>query len=180
MLRKKTNGAANGSRMSKTLVGLTGGVLDRRTFLNRSGLAAGGIAAASLAGGGMVTKARAQTQAAAGAVQQIKSVCTHCSVGCTVIAEVENGVWVGQEPGFDSPFNLGAHCAKGASVREHGHGERRLKYPMKLVDGQYQRISWQQAIDEVGDQLIAIRDANGPDAGFWMGGSKHSNEGAYL
>jgi hypothetical protein len=26
---------------------------------------------------------------------------------------------VGQEPGWDSPFNLGAHCAKGASVREH-------------------------------------------------------------
>ena len=33
-----------------------------------------------------------------------KSVCTHCSVGCTVIAEVENGVWTGQEPGFDSPL----------------------------------------------------------------------------
>jgi hypothetical protein len=27
-----------------------------------------------------------------------KNICTHCSVGCTVIAEVQNGVWVGQEP----------------------------------------------------------------------------------
>jgi formate dehydrogenase major subunit len=180
MLRKKTSGALNGSRMSKTLAGLTGGVLDRRTFLSRSGLAAGGVAAASLAGGGMVTKAKAQTQAAAQAVQQVKTVCTHCSVGCTVIAEVENGVWIGQEPGFDSPFNLGAHCAKGASVREHGHGERRLKYPMKLEGGKYQRISWEQAIDEIGDKLLEIREANGPDAVFWMGGSKHSNEGAYL
>jgi formate dehydrogenase major subunit len=180
MLRKKTSGALNGSRMSKTLAGLTGGVLDRRTFLSRSGLAAGGVAAASLAGGGMVTHARAQTQAAAQAVEQVKTVCTHCSVGCTVIAEVENGVWIGQEPGFDSPFNLGAHCAKGASVREHGHGERRLKYPMKLEGGKYQRISWEQATDEIGDKLLEIREANGPDAVFWMGGSKHSNEGAYL
>jgi formate dehydrogenase major subunit len=180
MLRKKTSGALNGSRMSKTLAGLTGGVLDRRTFLSRSGLAAGGVAAASLAGGGMVTRAKAQTQAAAQALQQVKTVCTHCSVGCTVIAEVENGVWIGQEPGFDSPFNLGAHCAKGASVREHGHGERRLKYPMKLDGGKYQRISWEQAIDEIGDKLLEIREANGPDAVFWMGGSKHSNEGAYL
>ena len=32
-----------------------------------------------------------------------KNICTHCSVGCTVIAEVQNGVWVGQEPGWDSP-----------------------------------------------------------------------------
>ena len=57
MLRKKTSGAVNGSRMSKTLAGLTGGVLDRRTFLSRSGLAAGGVAAASLGDAGMVTRA---------------------------------------------------------------------------------------------------------------------------
>ncbi len=97
-----------------------------------------------------------------------------------MIAEVENGVWIGQEPGFDSPFNLGGHCAKGASVREHGHGERRLKYPMKLVDGKYQKIPWDQAINEIGDKLLEIREANGPDAVYWIGGSKHSNEGAYL
>ena len=52
-----------------------------------------------------------------------RTVCTHCSVGCAIDAVVENGVWVRQEPVFDSPLNLGAHCAKGASIREHGHGE---------------------------------------------------------
>ncbi len=92
--------------------------------------------AAVAATGGTVTRANAAA-AAEGAVEIKKSVCTHCSVGCTVLAEVQNGVWTGQEPGWDSPFNLGAHCAKGASVREHAHGERRLKYPMKLVDGKY-------------------------------------------
>ena len=66
-----------------------------------------------------------------------RSICTHCSVGCGVIAEVQNGVWTGQEPDFDSPLNLGAHCAKGASVREHGIGTRRLKYPMKLTGGKW-------------------------------------------
>ncbi|MDZ7810732.1 MAG: hypothetical protein U5L11_12315 [Arhodomonas sp.] len=38
------------------------------------------------------------------------------------MAEVQNGVWTGQEPDFDSPFNLGGHCAKGASVRRARHG----------------------------------------------------------
>jgi formate dehydrogenase major subunit len=38
-------------------------------------------------------------------------------VGCTVTAEVQNGVWIGQEPSWDSPINRGTHCAKGASVR---------------------------------------------------------------
>ena len=31
-------------------------------------------------------------------------------------AEVQEGVWVGQEPSWDSPINRGTHCAKGASV----------------------------------------------------------------
>jgi formate dehydrogenase major subunit len=36
-------------------------------------------------------------------------------------------------------------------VREHAHGERRLKYPMKLVGGEWKRISWEEAINEIGD-----------------------------
>ena len=69
-------------------------------------------------------KAEAASEGA-GVTQEVhRTVCTHCSVGCAVDAVVQNGVWVRQEPVFDSPLNLGAHCAKGASVREHGHGMR--------------------------------------------------------
>ena len=180
MLTKKTNGMANGTRLSKALTGLTGGAVDRRTFLKRSGLAVGGLAAVSAVTGGMVRKAGAQAQAVAAKMKEIKSICTHCSVGCTVVAEVQNGVWVGQEPGFDSPFNLGAHCAKGASVREHAHGERRLKYPMKLEGGQWKKVSWETAINEIGDKMLEIRQKSGPDSVYWLGSAKHSNEQAYL
>src|SRR3990172_3263381 len=144
MLTKRVNGAASNPRLKQALAGVVGGSMDRRTFLRRSGGTAGGFAIASLAPMGL-----AKAQAAKGAAKQmqtVKSICTHCSVGCTVIAEVENGVWIGQEPGWDSPFNLGAHCAKGASVREHAHGERRLKFPTKLVGGKWTKISWEQAI----------------------------------
>ena len=58
-------------------------------------------------------------------------------------------------------------------MTEHSH---RLKYPMKLVDGKYRRISWEQAINEIGDKLLQIRKESGPDAVFWIGSSKHSNE----
>ena len=156
------------------------GALDRRGFLRTSGLAAGGLAA--LGGLGMTTV----QQAAAGEVvpgepsQTRKTVCTHCSVGCSVIARVQNGVWVAQEANFDSPNNLGTHCAKGAAVRELTHGDRRLKYPMKLEGGQWKRLSWDQAISEIGDKLLAIREKSGPDSVFWLGSAKFSNEGAYL
>ncbi len=178
MLRKKTNGVARRPQRNSLLSQVAEKSVDRRAFLRGSGLAIGGLAAIG-ATGGTVTKASAAT-AAQGAVETIKSICTHCSVGCTVIAEVDNGVWVGQEPGYDSPFNLGAHCAKGASVREHAHGERRLKYPMKKENGEWKRISWETAINEIGDKMMAIRDESGPDSVYWLGSAKHNNEQAYL
>jgi len=182
MLRKKTNGVANGPRSAAAFGTVSGDAVDRRTFLKRSGLTAGGIAVAAAAPAGLMTRRAEATTATSmsGNVKLVKSVCTHCSVGCTVMAEVDNGVWVGQEPGFDSPFNLGAHCAKGASVREHAHGERRLKYPTKLVGGKWTKISWDQAIEEIGDKMLEIRQSSGPDSVYWLGSAKHNNEQAYL
>ena len=178
MLRKKTGGVANGPRLSSALTEVTGGAIDRRTFLKRSGLTIGGLAAVASLKDGMVQKAAAAE--ADGNIVIRKSVCTHCSVGCSILAEVAGGVWIGQEPGWDSPFNLGAHCAKGASVREHAHGERRLKYPTKLEGGKWKKISWDDAINEIGDQMLAIREKSGPDSVYWLGSAKHSNEQAYL
>ena len=155
--------------------------MDRRSFLRRSGLGVGvGLAASQLT---LVKKANAAKGGAAvglGAVAIKRTVCTHCSVGCAVDAVVENGVWVRQEPVFDSPINLGAHCAKGAALREHGHGEFRLRHPMKLVDGKYQRISWDKALDEIGAKMLELRKASGPDSIFVVGSCKHNNEQGFL
>ena len=143
--------------------GRRGGGIDRRTFLRRSGLSLGGAAVAGMLPFSYMQKASAQEKEQStgqDAVEIRHTICTHCSVGCGVLAEVQNGVWIGQEPDFDSPFNLGSHCTKGASVREHGLGDRRVKYPMKLVDGKWKRISWDQAINEIGDKLLKIRDTS--------------------
>ncbi|MBE0486372.1 formate dehydrogenase subunit alpha [Marinobacter sp.] len=177
MLRKKTNGVAKGPRAGSLLSSLAAKTMDRRSFLTASGVAVGGLAALSLPS----TRVQASTPSTEGGnIVLKKTVCTHCSVGCTVEAEVQNGTWIGQEPGWDSPFNMGAHCAKGASVREHAHGERRLKSPMKMVNGQWQKIPWDQAINEIGDKMLQIRDESGPDSVYWLGSAKFNNEQAYL
>jgi formate dehydrogenase major subunit len=178
LLTKTSAGAVDRARVQPTIPG----TLDRRGFLKRSGVAVGAGVAAANTSYAFIGEAAAATAAAGkgGKMEVKRTVCTHCSVGCSMDAYVENGVWVRQEPVFDSPINLGSYCAKGASVREHGHGEHRLRYPMKLVDGKYKRISWEQALDEVSAKLMEIRKAKGPDAVYWVGSSKHNNEQAYL
>jgi formate dehydrogenase major subunit len=115
-----------------------------------------------------------------GKVEVKRTVCGHCSVGCAVDAVVENGVWVRQEPVFDSPINLGAHCAKGAALREHGHGEYRLKYPMKLVERQVPAHQLGRGADRDQRQDAGAAQGQRPDSIFLVGSSKHNNEQAYL
>jgi formate dehydrogenase major subunit len=181
VLIKRTEREARRGTLAAAFAGQSGGALDRRGFLRRSGLVAGGLATLGALPLGSVRKAEAGPPPKPGApVETRKNICTHCSVGCTVTAEVQNGVWIGQEPSWDSPINRGSHCAKGAAVRELVHGDRRLKYPLKLVNGQWTRISWDKAIDEIGDKVTAIREKSGPDSVYWLGSAKFSNEGAYL
>jgi len=185
LLTRKTSAtapAAPSSLVSSLARGVRRAVptMDRRAFLRRSGLGVGvGLATSQLT---LVQKARAADGSAAPAKSVVvkRTVCSHCSVGCAVDAVVENGVWVRQEPVFDSPINLGAHCAKGAALREHGRGEYRLKTPMKLVGSKYERISWDQALNEISAKMLELKKQSGPDSVFLVGSSKHNNEQAYL
>ncbi len=180
MLQKRRAGVSTRSGLAGVLAAAGAATVDRRSFLRRSGVAAGGLATLGAVPLATVRKAEAGPMEPGVPIEIRKNICTHCSVGCTVTAEVQNGVWTGQEPTFSSPINRGSHCAKGASVREIAHGDRRLKYPMKLAGGEWQRLTWEQAIDEIGEKLLDLREKSGPDSVFWLGSAKFSNEGSYL
>jgi len=180
MLVKRTQGQTRQGALARTFATQTNDI-NRRNFLRRSGIAAGALGALGTLSLGTVRKAQAGPPPRPGiGVETRKSICTHCSVGCTVTAEVQNGLWIGQEPTWDSPINRGSHCSKGASVRELVRGERRLKYPVRLVNGQWVRVSWAQAIEGIGNKLMEIRAQSGPEAVYWLGSAKFSNESAYL
>jgi formate dehydrogenase major subunit len=181
MLTKRRHGQAGRSKLQTVAAAIGAETVDRRTFLRRSGLTVGGLAAMGTFHLGSVRPAKAISPPQPGVPIEIrKNVCTHCSVGCTVTAEVQNGVWTGQEPSWDSPINRGTHCAKGAAIREIVHGERRLKYPLKLVGGKWQKMSWDDAINEIGDKMLQIREQAGADSMYWLGSAKFTNEAAYL
>ncbi len=182
LTRKSGAAAVPQSRLSRGLSSVLAKTIDRRTFLKRSGVTLGAGAVASQLPFSMIGKAEASTQAGGGKIEVHRTVCTHCSVGCAIDAVVENGVWVRQEPVFDSPLNLGAHCAKGASVREHGmtHESHRLKSPMKLEGGKWKKISWDVAYNEISQKMLQLRKESGPDSVYILGSSKHNNEQSYL
>ena len=123
-------------------------------------LAAGGAALASTLSPTMMKKSQAASSTTGGKITEVKTICTHCSVGCGIIAEVQNGVWTGQEPAFDHPFNQGAHCAKGASIRDGVlasagdfvvYTDADLVYP---IEGAYDIIA---ALERGADVAIASR-----------------------
>ena len=113
-------------------------------------------------------------------VRYVKSVCSHCAVGCGFLGKVKNGVFVGIEPWKDHPINRGSLCSKGASIAEIVNCERRLKYPMEKKAGKWSRISWDEAMDKVATKMAEIRKDYGPDSVMWMGSAKTTNEECYL
>ena len=152
----------------------------RRSFLKLS------AATAALTGAAMSTRMTARAadasvvKAAYPDSKLVRSVCTHCAVGCGINAEVQNGVWVRQEVAQDHPVSRGGYCCKGASAIDMVTSEKRLKHPMKRVNGKWTKISWDQAMGEIAGKLKAIRQSDGPDALHLNGSAKVSTEMAYL
>lgn len=156
--------------------------VSRRKFLKTSGLAVGTGIAATLVPRALVKEAKAgeiRKDAYPGS-KEVRTICTHCAVGCGVVARVQNGIWVTQEVAVDHPVSRGGFCAKGASVREVVSGEKRLRYPMKKVNGKWQRATWDEALSEISTKLLKIREESGPDSLFLFGSAKFSNEQAYM
>lgn len=154
----------------------------RRSFLKFSALA--GVAGISGAFGDdsnrVIRKAKeSELKEKYPDIKRVKTICTHCSVGCGIIAEVKDGVWVRQEPAQDHPISLGGHCCKGADLIDRARSETRLRYPVEKVGGQWQRVSWEDSMAKISKKLMQIREESGPDAVMWIGSAKCSNEQIY-
>lgn len=156
--------------------------LDRRKFLALSAL--GSVAAPALfAGEGMIANGPQRAKEGfvpKGAKPEFKrTVCTFCSVGCGVVAEVVDGVWLTQVAAMEHPFSTGGHCCKGADMIDHVRSENRLRFPVKKVDGKWLRTDYKSSMKEICDQLKQIRKESGPDSVMIIGSAKVSNEQSY-
>ncbi|MBW1799714.1 MAG: molybdopterin-dependent oxidoreductase [Deltaproteobacteria bacterium] len=99
--------------------------------------------------------------------QVIKSTCVSCHGGCGVLVTVENGVITYIE-GDPESTTLGTMCTKGlASIQNIDHPDR-LRYPLKRVgrrgEGKWERISWDEALDEISEKAKHYIEEYGPNA----------------
>jgi formate dehydrogenase major subunit len=155
--------------------------IDRRNFLRAAGLGGLGAGLYALSGPSLVKEVEAQGQAGPQApkLEEFKTICTKCAVGCGLIGEVQNGVWVSQEPWFEHPINQGSLCSKGAAARSSVISEKRLRYPMKLEGGKWKRLSWDQALSEVSAKMLELRQKYGPDMLHINFSAHQSNENGF-
>ena len=98
----------------------------------------------------------------------LKSVCRSCHGGCGVLLHVRGDRLVKVEGDRESPLNHGRLCPIGTVTLDLVYHPDRLQYPQRRVgargSGQWHRISWDQALDEISERLLAIRDQFGAEA----------------
>jgi anaerobic selenocysteine-containing dehydrogenase len=99
-----------------------------------------------------------------------KTGCVLCPQNCGLEVEVEGNRIVRVKGDTENPRSKGYVCRKGMKIRFLHHNEDRLKYPLKRVGTEFERISWDQAIEEVAAKLQEIIRTHGPRSFAYMGG----------
>jgi len=153
--------------------------VSRRSFLKWSAALAGSTALVGCmpaGSGGGAEPAVAQAGARLMDTKVLPSICWHnCGGRCQIKGLVKDGVVLGfatDNEGPDTPDNLQARaCLKGRSQRQRLYHPDRLKYPMKRVGerggGQWERISWDEALDITASEIRRIIDTYGNEAVYF-------------
>lgn len=103
--------------------------------------------------------------------QWYKTGCVLCAQNCGLEIEVENNRIIKVRGDKSNAKSEGYVCRKGMNVAYHQHNADRLKYPLKRVGDKFERISWDQAIDEITTKLKSIVNQYGPHSFAYMGAS---------
>lgn len=90
--------------------------------------------------------------------------CTLCYHSCGTKITVENGVAVKVEGLKAHPLNKGVLCPKGRAALQNVYHPARLKLPLKRTGREWEKISWDQALDEIAEKLLSLKAKHGPSA----------------
>ena len=151
--------------------------ISRRTFLRVLGTGAAAATAYGLRPGGSLLRAlTAEEKAALQAAQDqwLPTVCGQCPGGCGMMVRVVDGRAVKIDGLPAHPSNRGKTCPKGQNGLQVLYDPDRIQGPMKRAgergDGEWQAISWDEAITEVTSKLAELRSAGQPHTATFLTG----------
>ncbi|APA96573.1 NADH:ubiquinone reductase (H(+)-translocating) [Nocardia seriolae] len=91
-----------------------------------------------------------------------------CPDGCSWVVEVADGKAVGLRGNKAHPVTRGALCVKVNRYLEQVHSPDRITHPLRRVgrkgEGRFERITWDEALDEIATRLTGIVDEFGGEA----------------
>lgn len=95
--------------------------------------------------------------------------CRICEASCGLVAEVENNRVVSLAPNKNHHGTLGFSCMKGLHQHRMYDSPDRLRYPLKRVGKEFKRVSWQQALAEIGARVKSLRAHSPQSIGMYVG-----------
>lgn len=108
--------------------------------------------------------------------------CPFCSVQCTMkLSEqriVERSIY--KVISKDNPTSNGGLCIKGLNAHQHAIHPDRLKFPLRKVNGKFEPIRWEEAIEFIKENFKNIQKESGYHSVGVYGGGSLTNEEAYL
>jgi len=113
-------------------------------------------------------------------VTKVPGMCQLCSSVCGIVGYVKEGRVIKIEGNPNDPNSRGHLCARGQAGLNHLYHPERLLYPLRRVgkrgEGNWKRISWDEALDEIAGKLRAVRESEKPEEFAFHQGRQRSKD----
>ncbi len=105
--------------------------------------------------------------------------CNVCEAMCGMVLTVDDGKITDVRPDKEDVFSRGHICPKGPAMREVLEDPDRIRHPMRRTPGGWERVGWDEALNEAATRLDEIKRAHGVNAvGLYVGNPTVHNHGS--
>ncbi len=114
------------------------------------------------------------------ATDTTRTICTYCGVGCNLDVATQNGEILSITAPFDAEVNEGHTCLKGRYAFKFYNHPDRLDSPMIKRNGEFEKVSWDEAYEYISTKLNSYKTEFGPNSIAGISSSRCTNEENYL
>ncbi|MGH9931131.1 MAG: formate dehydrogenase subunit alpha [Pyrinomonadaceae bacterium] len=109
-----------------------------------------------------------------------RTTCPYCGTGCELSVGTRDNQLISISPVLDAPVSKGHLCVKGRYAFDFVSAADRISEPMIRKDGDWQCVSWEDAISFIANRLQHIAKDYGSDSIAILGSARGTNEENYL